>query len=295
MMLYVVSLWLSFRAYYFMFMHPEHGGSTFLQTLVYTYLCHTTSLISHKTVFFYLQPPRSLRMPHSFDFYIKPRQVLLFIRRRSKNIFISNLWSQPLYSRISTRLHFWKQDSSSRFCHMIFILPSFPLFFLSLPRPSALFVVLLRWSGRRFRASCCCLSPLQFSLRFAWTLSHTDNRPDLWTDDRRGETDRWSICCCQLDNIIPLLLISTNLTMPLFSSSFCSHVPSPITDDPPRAMSCRSRVFRGRVIYRQTVLFAFPSQSIWTNKRTSRILYKSKILHHSNMAKLPTFLTYFIP
>ena len=173
-------------------------------------------------------------MPHSFDFHIKPRQVLLFIRRRSKNIFISNLWSQPLYSRISTRLHFWKQDSSSRFCHMIFILPSFPLFFLSLPRPSALFVVLLRWSGRRFRASCCSLSPLQFSLRFAWTLSHTDNRPDLWTDDRRRETDRWSICCCQLDNIIPILLISTNLTMPLFSSSFCSHAPSPITDDPQR-------------------------------------------------------------
>lgn len=173
-------------------------------------------------------------MPHSFDFHIKPRQVLLFIRRRSKNIFISNLWSQPLYSRISTRLHFWKQDSSSRFCHMIFILPSFPLSFLSLPRPSALFVVLLRWSGRRFRVPCCSLSPLQFSLRFAWTLSHTDNRPDLWTDDRRRETDRWSICCCQLDNIIPILLISTNLTMPLFSSSFCSHAPSPITDDPQR-------------------------------------------------------------
>jgi hypothetical protein len=39
----------------------------------------------------------------------------------------------------------------------------------------------------------------------------------------------------------------------------------------PCAMSCRSRVFRDRVIYRQTVLFALPSQSIQTNSRTGRI------------------------
>lgn len=125
--------------------------------------------------------PTSIFQEASVPLSHKTSPKYFFLRRTSHNIFISNLWSQALYSRVSRRLHFWKEDSSSRFCHTIFILPSFPLYFPPQPRPFALFAGLLRRSGRR----CCSVSPLQFSLLFAWTLARRDNRPDLCTDDRK--------------------------------------------------------------------------------------------------------------
>lgn len=88
---------------------------------------------------------------------------------------------------------------------------------------SALFVVPLSWSEGRFRAFCCSLSPLQFSLRFAWTLTDGDNRLDLRKDDTRREIDRQTVHLLLPPRKLSLslsLLVSAVLTMLLFSSCF---------------------------------------------------------------------------